>query len=122
MVVSSHLRYAVANDSETGRGSTRTRSGRAGSVDSVKAPAMTNASGSGSLSMKESSSTNSNPSSSGPTTGFEVTRKFLLSVACPLTLQTNKLHPYSLYRSTTNICFTVFNTTSESNDITNIFE
>ena len=58
------------------RGSTRTRSGRAGSVGSVKAPAMTSASRSGSLSMREGTSTNSNPSSSGPTTGFEVTRKF----------------------------------------------
>jgi hypothetical protein len=73
-------------DSE--RGSTRTRSGRAGSVESVKAPAITSASGSGS---KESTSTNSNPSSSGPTSGFEVTRKFSLSVPCPFTLQTNKL-------------------------------
>ena len=75
-------------DSE--RGSTRTRSGRAGSVDSVKAPAMRSASGSGSLSMKESSSSNSNPSSSGPTNGFEVTRKFSSSVACPFTLLQTK--------------------------------
>ena len=29
IAVSSHLRYTIANDSETGRGSTRTRSGRA---------------------------------------------------------------------------------------------
>ena len=71
-------------DSE--RGSTRTRSGRAGSVESVKAPAMTSASGSGSLSMKESTSSNSNPSPSGPTSGFEVTRKFSSIVACPFTL------------------------------------
>ena len=62
------------------RGSTRTCSGRAGSVGSVKAPAMTSASRSGSLSRKEGTSTNSNPSPSGPTNGFEVTRKFLSSV------------------------------------------
>ena len=63
------------------RGSIGTRSGRAGSVGSVKAPAMTNASGSGSLSMKE----NSNPSPSGPTIGFEATREFSSSLACPFT-------------------------------------
>jgi hypothetical protein len=57
------------------RGSTRTRSGRAGSVGSVKAPAMTSASGSGSLSMKESTS-KSNPNPNGLTSGFEVTRRF----------------------------------------------
>jgi hypothetical protein len=101
-------------DSE--RGSTRTRSGRAGSVDSVKAPAMTSSSGSGS---KESTSTNSNPSSSGPMSGFEVTRKFSSYVAGPFT---NKLYPYCIHRPTTDIRFTVFNTSSESNDITDIFK
>ena len=64
------------------RGSTRTRSGRAGSVGSVKAPAMTNASGSGS---REGNSTNPNPSPSGPTIGSEIARKFLSSVVCPYT-------------------------------------
>jgi hypothetical protein len=72
-------------DSE--RGSTRTRSGRTGSVSSVKAPAMSSASGSGSLSVKEGISTSSNPSPSGTTIGFEVTRKFSSSFAFPFTLK-----------------------------------
>ena len=72
-------------DWESLRGSTRTRSGRAGSVSSVKAPAITSASESESLSMKEGTSTNLNPSLGGPTTGFEVTRKFSSSIACPFT-------------------------------------
>ena len=62
------------------RGSTRTRSRRAGSVGSVKAPAMTSVSRSGSLSMREGAPT-SNPSASGSTIGSEITRKSSLPSA-----------------------------------------
>jgi hypothetical protein len=60
------------------RGSTKTRSVRAGSVGSVRAPAMTSASRSGSLPMKEGTATN--PNSSGSTIGSEITRKSSLSL------------------------------------------
>ena len=65
-------------DSE--KGSTRTRSGRAGSVGSVKAPAMTSASRSGSLPMREGTPM-TNPSPSGSTIGSEIARKSSLAVS-----------------------------------------
>jgi hypothetical protein len=102
------------------RGSTRTRSGRAGSVGSVKAPAMTSASRSGSLSIREGTSTSSNPNSSGPTIGSEITRKYSSSVR--LSIHNLTVTPMFPHRSITDIRFTVYNTTSESNDITDIFE
>lgn len=62
-------------DKDWERASIKTRSIRTGSVGSAKAPAMTSASRSGSLSMREGA-WDLNPSPSGSTTGSEITRKY----------------------------------------------
>ena len=107
------------------RGSVRTRSGRAGSVGSTKAPAMTSVSRSGSLSMREGATTairDPNSSPSGSTVGSEIARKYLFFFSFPFYRPIKLLMIYTLsYRSVTDIRITVYKPSSEPNVIADIF-